>query len=286
MFERRDLPAALEAVRASHAPGALVLDVAGDFEVLPPELAENLGPMVDRFDPLTYPAEWVPPDAPEQLHRLAGGEFTIGMPGDGGVAWTRQTEPPTVFVKPRLEGSPEAFVSFLIAEAFVEAGTGLPEHFLGFFEERYADLAAAVRLSPADTYQLANAVYDAYVGLHTRETFEGWGPAASRDRAGSADPTAPADPTGSTNSADLTPLYDAWVDAGERLEPRLSGLAREVATGETSFAAAAELACSAVKHGVDPPTPFGALDTAAYRHHGAEYAVEWIERTLAELEED
>jgi hypothetical protein len=59
-----------------------------------------------------------------------------------------------------------------------------------------------------------------------------------------------------------------------------------VATGETSFAAAAELACSAVKHAVDPPTPFGALDTAAYRHHGAEYAVEWIERTLTELEED
>jgi hypothetical protein len=59
-----------------------------------------------------------------------------------------------------------------------------------------------------------------------------------------------------------------------------------VATGETSFAAAAELACSAVKHGIDLPTPFGALDTAAYRHHGADYAVEWIERTLAELEGD
>ena len=286
MFERRDLSAALEAVRASHAPGALVLDVAGDFEVLPPELAENLGPMVDRFDPLTYPAEWVPPDAPEQLGRLAGGEFTIGMPGDGGVAWTRQTEPPTVFVKPRLEGSPEPFVSFLVAEALVEAGTGLPEHFLGFFEDRYAELAASVRLSPADTYQLANAVYDAYVGLHTRETFEGWGSASSADRAGSPDRTDSADPAVSTAPTDLTPLYDAWVDAGERLEPRLSGLSREVATGETSFAAAAELACSAVKHAVDPPTPFGALDTAAYRHHGAEYAVEWIERTLAELEED
>jgi hypothetical protein len=270
MFERRDLPAALESVRATHAPGALVLDVAGDFEILPPELAENLGPMVDRFDPLTYPAEWVPADAPEQLHRLAGGEFTLGMPGDGGVAWTRQTEPPTVFVKPRLEGSPDAFVSFLLAEALVEAGTGLPEHFLGFFEERYARLAASTPLSPADTYQLANAVYDAHVGLHTRETFAGWGEGR----------------TDSAASTDLTPLHDAWIDAGERLEPRLSGLAREVATGETSFAAAAELACSAVKHGVEPPTPFGALDTAAHRHHGADYAVEWIERTLAELETD
>jgi len=273
MFERRGLSPSLEAVRGTHAPGALVLDVAGDFEILPPEIAENLGPMVDRFDPLSYPGEWVPADAPEQLHRLAGGEFTLGMPGDGGVAWTRQTDPPTVFVKPRLEGSPDAFVDFLIAEALVEAGTGLPEHFVGFFEERYAELAASVRLSPADIYQLANAVYDAYVGLHTRERFEGWGEAGSAT-----------DSTDATASGDPTPLYDAWVDAGERLEPRLSGLAREVATGETSFAAAAELACSAVKHGIDPPTPFGALDTAAYRHHGADYAVEWVERTLAELE--
>jgi len=267
MFDRRELSPALSAVRATHAPGALVLDVAGDFEVLPPEIAENLGPMVDRFDPLSYPAEWVPADAPEQLHRLEGGEFTIGMPGDGGVAWTRQTEPPTVLVKPRLEGSPEAFVAFLVAEALVEAGTGLPEHFLGFFEDRYAGLAASTALPPADRYQLANAVYDAYVGLHTRETFEDW------------------DATTAEGGTDLTPLYDAWVDAGERLEPRLSGLAREVATGETSFPAAAELACSAVKHGIDPPTPFGALDTAAYRHHGADYAVEWIERTLAELDD-
>jgi hypothetical protein len=268
MFERRTLSSELVAVRETHAPGALVLDVAGEFEILPPELAENLGPMVDRFDPLTYPGEWVPADAPEELHRLAGGEFTIGMPGDGGVAWTRQTDPPTVLVKPRLEGSPEAFVSFLVAEALVEAGTGLSEHFLGFFEDRYAGLAAATPLSPSDTYQLANAVYDAYVGLHTRQTFQSW--------AQDGEPAA-------ANDASRTSLHDAGVDAGERLEPRLSGLAREVATGETSFAAAAELACSAVKHGIDPPTPFGALDTAAYRHHGPDYAVEWVERTLAEL---
>jgi hypothetical protein len=274
MFDRRELSGPVATVRDRHAPAALVLDVAGEFEILPPELAENLGPMVDRFDPLSYPEEWVPTDAPEQLHRLAGGEFTIGMPGDGGVAWTRQTDPPTVFVKPRLEGSPDAFVSFLVAEALVEDGTDLPEHFLGFFESRYTDLAASVSLSPADTYQLANAVYDAYVGLHTREVFGAWEPVE--------------DDGGSTNlddSADLTPLHEAWIDAGERLEPRLSGLAEEVATGETSFAAAAELACSAVKHGIDPPTPFGALDTAAYRHHGADYAVEWVERTLAELED-
>lgn len=271
MFERRELSDPLAAVRGTHVPDAIVLDAARDFETLPPEIAENLGPMVDRFDPLTYPAEWVPSDAPEQLHRLAGGEFTIGMPGDGGVTWTRQTEPPTVFVKPRLEGSPEAFVSFLIAEALVEAGTGLPEHFLGFFEERYAGLATSVRLSPVDTYQLTNAVYDAYVGLHTRETFEGWGSEDATDASG---------------STDLTPLYDAWADAGVRLEPRLSGLVAEVATGETSFAAAAELACSAVKHGVDPPTPFGALDTAAYRHHGVSYAVQWAETTFEKLDDD
>mgnify|MGYP007131734968 CR=1 FL=1 len=122
-------------------------------------------------------------------------------------------------------------------------------------------------ITPADRYQLANAVYDAYVGLHTRETFEDW------------------DATTAEGGTDLTPLYDAWVDAGERLEPRLSGLAREVATGETSFPAAAGLACSAVKHGIDPPTPFGALDTDAFREYGADYAIKWADKTMSTLAE-
>lgn len=261
MFTERDLAPELAAVRAAHAPGALVLDAEGDFETLPPERAENLGPLVESFAPLTYPAEWVPADAPEALHRVAGDEFTVGAPGDGGVAWTRQTVPPTVFVKPRLRGSPEAFVDFLVAAALVEAGTDLPEHFLGFFRERYPELSGATPLSPADTYQLAAALFAAYAGLHTREVFSGW-------------------------ADDHPALHDAWRDAGERLEPRLSGLSREVATGSTGFAEAAELACGAVRHGVDVPVPFGALDAAAYREHGAEYAVRWAERTFEELAGD
>ena len=260
MFEQRDLSPALEAVRERHAPGALVLDTKGDFETLPPAVAENLAPIVEAFDPYDYDPAWVPDSAPEQLHRLAGGEFTVGAPGDGGVAWTRQTRPPTVFVKPRLEGSPDSFVEFLVAEALVEAGTDLPEGFLGFFGERYPPLAET-GLSPADTYQLANALYDAYVGLHTEPVFRAWG---------SEDP-------------ELAGLHDAWLDAGTRLEPRLEGLAGEVARGETSFAEAAELACSAVKHGIEPPTPFGALATETYREHGAAFALRWAEKTLDAL---
>ncbi|MFC7156086.1 hypothetical protein ACFQPA_11570 [Halomarina halobia] len=260
MFSQRDLPDDLAAVRETHAPGALVLDCEGDFETLPPARAEDLGLLVDSLDPVSYPGEWLPPDAPAQLRAYAGRDFTVGMPGDGGVTWTRQTVPPIVLVKARTEGSPEDFVAFLIAEALVQAGLGLPEHFLGFFEGRYRDLAAAARLPPVDTYQLAAALYDAYLGLHTRETFRGW-------------------------ESDRPRLHAAWADAGERLQPRLSGLSREVAIGRTDFAAAAELACSGVKHDLDLPTPFGALDTSAYRERGADYAVAWARKTFERLRE-
>ena len=273
MFERRALSDDLAAVRDEHAPSALVLDSEGDFETLPPSVAENLLPVVDGVDPATYDPSWVPADAPETLHRIAGGEFTVGAPGDGGVAWTRQTDPPTVFVKPRLEGSPGGFVDFLVAEALVEVGLGLPEQFLGFFEERYRALGEAVPLSPAGTYQLAAALFDAYVGLHSREVFASWGE-------GHPD------------------LHGEWVDAGERLEPRLSDLTADVARGRTDFADAAELACSAVKHrrpnargddggppGPKLPSPFDALDAAVYREHGAAYAVRWAEKTFEALAE-
>jgi hypothetical protein len=203
----------------------------------------------------------VPADAPEALAGVAGGEFTLGAPGDGGVTWTRQTDPPTVFVKPRLEGSPEAFVDFLLAEAFVEIGLGLPEHFLGFFEAQYRALDDAVPLSPADTYQLAVALFDAYVGLHSRDVFESW-------------------------AGEYPRLYAQWIDAGERLEPRLSGLSEDIAMGRTDFADAAEFACSAVKHTLDIPTPFSALDTTAYREHGSAFAVRWAEKTFAALEDE
>jgi hypothetical protein len=265
MFERRGLSGELAAVRDAHTPSALVLDSERDFETLPPSVAENLLAVVDGIEPATYDESWVPEEAPAVLHRLAGDEFTVGSHGDGGVAWTRQTDPPTVFVKPRLEGSPEGFVDFLVAEALVEAGLGLPEHFLGFFEADYPRLAAAVSLSPADTYQLAAALFDAYVGLRTRDAFASW-------------------------DDDLSGLYDEWVDAGERLEPRLSTLSGDVASERTGFADAAELACNAVKHGgpgdggdasdLELPSPFDALDAAVYREHGSPYAVRWAERTF------
>jgi hypothetical protein len=261
MFTDRELTAEVAAVRDAHAPDALVLDCARDFETLPPAQAEELGLVTESLEPASYPAEWLPDDAPDLLRQYASDEFTVGAPGDGGVAWTHQTTPPVVLVKPRLAGSPDAFVDFLLAEALVEVGLELPEHFLGFFGERYRDLAVAAegRLDPTGTYQLAAALYDAYLGLHTREAFADW--------------------------TDGHPdLFDAWVDAGERLEPRLADLSTELARGETGFGDAAELACAAIKHGQAPPTPFGALATDAYREYGADYAVRWAEKTFDRLD--
>ncbi|MEF8851282.1 MAG: hypothetical protein V5A44_02005 [Haloarculaceae archaeon] len=260
-FTDRDLSPPLATVRDDHAPGALVLDSDRDFETLPGARAEDLGLLVDALDPVSYPASWLPPDAPELLVRYASEEFTVGAPGDGGVAWTRQTDPPVVLVKPRLAGSPDPFVDFLVAEALVQVGLDLPEQFLGFFEAGYRDLAATVadRLDPVETYQLAAALYDAYLGLHTRETFAAW-------------------------EDDHPALFDAWVDAGDRLEPRLSALPSDLATGDTAFGDAAELACAAVKHGTEPPTPFGALDSPAYREYGADYALQWAEKTFEKLD--
>ena len=255
MFEERSLPEDVAAVRERHAPDALVLDCASDFETLPPAQAEDLGLLVESLDPLSYPAEWLPDDAPELLRRFASTDFTIGMPGDGSVAWTHQTVPPTVFVKARVQGSPEEFVDFLVAEALAEVGTGEPEHFLGFFGERYLELDAALPFDSGSVYQIAAALYDAYLGLHIRETFESW-------------------------ADDHPRLFAAWEDAGEQIEPRLEGLPGAMAREETDFADAAEFACSAVKHSLDLPAPFAALDTSAYRDHGAAYAVKWAEKTF------
>ena len=261
MFTERELSAELAAVRDEQAPDALVLDCARDFETVPPAQAEDLALVTDRLTPRSYPTEWLPADAPEILRNYASDELTVGAPGDGGVAWTRQTDPPVVLVKPRLAGSPDAFVDFLVAEALVQVGLDVPEQFIGFFEERYLDLAAAAesRLDATGTYQLAAALYDASLGLHTREVFAEW-------------------------RNDHPDLFDAWVDAGERLEPRLADLSSGIATGDTGFGDAAELACAAIKHGTEPPTPFGALDTDAYREYGPDYAVEWAEKTLDRLD--
>lgn len=276
-FELHDLCDDVDAVRAAYAPGAVVLD-APEFETLPPERAEELGLLVDRLSPASYPAGWLPEDAPEALVRYAGEEFTVGMPGDGGVAWTRQTEPPTVFVKERLTNVPAEFRAFLVAEALVQAGLELPEQFLPFFDGVYRDLAAAVPLGPNGTYQLATACHEAYLGLHTRPVFESWGGEESGDEDENGD--------GDGDENRFPRLHGAWRDAGERLRPRLAGLPEEVATGRTGFPAAAELACGAVRHGLDLPAPFGALDTAAYREYGAEYAVQWAETTFEALDAD
>jgi hypothetical protein len=259
MFSRRTLPDDVADVRATHAPDCLVLDVDADFETLPPAAAEDLGLLVESLDLATYPSEWVPEDAPRLLHRYAGSDFTIGLPGDGTVAWTRQTDPPVVLVKARASGTPEDFRDFLLAEAFVQLGQDVPESFLPFFDGQYPALDERVPLGPAGVFQIAAALYEGWVGLGTRPVFADW-------------------------EADRPRLYDAWVDAGDRLTDRVEGLPRAVARGETSFADATELACSAIKHGLDLPAPFAALDTSAYREHGAPYAVRWAAKTFEQLQ--
>jgi hypothetical protein len=259
MFAERDLSGEVLEVRGEHAPETIVLDTERDFETLPPAVAESLGLYAETLSPASYPSEWLPDSAPDQLFAYASDDFTVGMAGDGGVAWTTQTDPPIVLVKARLEGSPDAFVSFLVAEALVQIGLALPEQFLPFFGASYAELDAVTPLSPADTYQLAAALYEAHLGLHTREVFRAW--------------------------EDSVPgLHSAWRDAGERIAPRVSELPETVALGQTDFSDAAELACSAIKHDLEIPTPFGALDTEAYREFGPGYALRWAEKTFEQLE--
>ena len=258
MFAERTLSPAVERLHSEITPEVLVLDTEQDFETLPPAVAEELGLLVESLDPVSYPEPWLPENTPAQLEAYASGQFTIGLPGDGTVVRTRQTEPPTVLVKARAEGTPESFRSFLLAEALVEIDEGVPESFLPFFGERYADLDDALGLGGAATYQIAAALFDAWVGLHTRERFHAW-------------------------EGEHDDLHAAWADAGDRLVERINGLPGEVARGETEFAAATELACSAIKHDLDLPAPFAALDTLAYRDHGAEYAVRWAEKTIDAL---
>jgi hypothetical protein len=264
VFARRSLPEDLAALRAATVPDAVVLNAETDFGTLPPAVAEELGLPVDALDPVSYPEAWLPADAPEPLRRYAGPEFTVGLPGDGTVVWTRRTDPPAVILERRAETTPDEFLDFLIAEAFVALSVAGPSgpvapDLLAFLGGRYPDLDRAVPLGPAAVYQIARALYDARLGLETRDAFAGW--AGERDR-----------------------LFAAWQDAGERIEGRLPGLPREVARGETEFAAATEYACAAIKHGLDLPAPFAALNTAAYREYGADYAVEWAATTFERLE--
>ena len=295
-FERRTLPPAVEAVREAYAPDCLVLDAPGDFETVPPEAAEELGLLVDALDPAAHPTDWLPEDAPSRLRRFAGTDFTIGMPGDGTVVWTRQTTPPTVLAKRRAEGTPEGFLGFLFAEAFVEISLDVPEHFLPFFGERYRDLDAATPLGPGETYQLAAALFDAWVGVRTREEFVGWGEGSGTgdgaraggddaDGNGTDEADAGGDGEADSHAGSHPEIHAAWADAGDRLVDRLDDLSGEVARGELSFTAATEYACAAIKHDLDVPAPFAALDTAAYREHGPEFAVRWAEKTFETLDE-
>jgi hypothetical protein len=171
MFDHRELSSPVAAIKDAYAPNAIILDVESDFETIPPAIAEGLGIFVESVTPSSYPTDWLPSDAPSPLIQYAGSEFTIGMPGDGTVTWTRQTTPPTILIKQRAAGTPTQFLEFLIAEAIVQIDTGVPEHFLPFFESAYTELDSAVPLGPAEVYQLAVALYDAWVGLQTRPTF-------------------------------------------------------------------------------------------------------------------
>ncbi|MFO8114085.1 MAG: hypothetical protein R6U01_01785 [Halorubrum sp.] len=287
MFSTRPLDEDLEAVREEHAPGSPVLDVDADFETLPPAAAEDLGLFVDALSPASFPAEWLPDQTPDLLRTYVGPAFTVGLPGDGTVARTTQTDPQTILVKKRAAGTPDDFLAFLIADRLVQVGVSpspgtlpddappdrLPETFLPFFGERYRDLDAAIRRPDPDTgasttgygsndvFQVGAALFDAWVGVYTRDVFASWEGRHPR-------------------------LFDAWTDAGSRLEGRLGDLAGEVVRGETDFASATEYACSAVRHGLDLPAPFAALDTAAYRDRGAPYAVKWAEKTFESMVTD
>lgn len=252
-LSERPLSGAVRTVRERHAPDALVLDAASPFETLSEAALDELATLADGYSPHEYDPDWLPADAPALLHRVASGEAPVGAPGDGAVAWTTTTTPPAVIVKPRVEGSPEAFVDLLVAEALVAAGAELPEHFLGLFGDRYADLATAMDTDPATTYQVAAACTTAYRGLHVRPVLADW-------------------------ADDLEHLHEAYVEAGEGIRPRVQGLTEAVASGETGLGDAAELACAAVRHGITPPAPFAALADERYREHGAEYAVAWAER--------
>lgn len=258
MFSERSVSAPVDRVRERQVPDALVLDWDHNFDVLPVAEAEELGLVVDTLDPLSHSPSWLPSDAPSVLQNAVSQELAIGMPGDGSVTWTRQTDPPVVLCKPRLDQSPQAFADFLVADALVQIGLEEAEDTLAFFGDEYPafDRAAESFLDGVETYQVARACYEGYLGLQTRETFASWDGA----------------------------LFEAWLDAGDQLEDRLSDLSAELASGRTSFGDAAELACSAIKHAGDIPPPFTALDAEVYVDHGPDYAVEWLDRTVSALD--
>lgn len=259
MFAEHDLADDVTELRDELVPDGLVLDVDREFETMDPEWGYELALITDSMDPVTYPEEWVPTSAPRALRRLTDGDLTIGQPGDGGVAWTTQTTPPLVFVKPRLEKVPTGFRDFLIAEALLQVALGVPEEPLAFFGEEYRSLQDAAGGEPKLAYGLAVALTEGWRGLVTRERFRAW-------------------------ETDYPRLHEHWADAGERLADRVADLPRLTANGRLGIADATELACSAIKHGLDLPKPYAALDVEAFREQRAAFAIQWVAQTIASAE--
>lgn len=257
MFTAHHLTPELEELRDELLPSALVLECEQEFEAMPEDWVYELALITESFDPLSHPEEWIPTDAPPSVGRLADGEPSIGMPGDGGISWTAQTEPPLVFLKPRLQGVPEGFRDFLIAEALLQCSLGLPEEPVGWLGEEYPAFQEAAGGAPDAAYRLAAALMEGWNGLETRDHFATW-------------------------ESGYPGLHHAWVDAGDRLVERIDSLPRLVANGTLSFVDATELACSAIKHELALPSPYDALDEDAFREHGPAFAIRWTAETVGE----
>ena len=259
MFHPYGLREDLDDLRNELAPSTQILECDREFESMPEDWIYELAFVTDSIAPVTYPADWIPENAPSALDRYADTEPAIGLPGDGGVTWTANTDPSLVIVKPRLTGAPEDFRDFLVAEAILQLSLDHPETAIEFFGESYPALQTATNDNVDLTFRLAVSLFDGWQGLETREQFRKW--------------------------ADRYPrLHDAWADAGEQLQPRIDSLPMLLSNRSLRFGEATELACSAIKHDLDLPSPFAALDVAAYRERGSEFAVRWTERTLEQLD--
>lgn len=259
MFSDFALAGDLASYRDDRAPSVRVLETDQEFETMPTDWLYELALITEDIAGTDVEESWIPADAPNALTQLTGTDPVIGAPGDGGVTWTRQTTPPLVFLKPRSAGIPESFRAYLIAEAITDIHLEHPEHPLAFFAGTYPELQEALGGDPGLTYRLGAALTEAWCGLGRRSEIATW---------------AGVYPT----------LYAAWGDAGDRLTGRIESLPSELANGSIGFAAATELACSAIKHDIDLPHPFDALDVAAFREHGPSFALRWTERTVEQLD--
>lgn len=254
MFTERTLSSDLADLLEDVSPQTQVLDCEQEFETMPADWVYELALITDDIHSLGYPDSWVPDDAPNAAQRTTGANPVIGMPDDGSVAWTRQTDPPFVFVKPRASGLPDEFRDFLIAEAIVEVSRDIPETPVGYFAETYRTVHETVE-SPMVAFQLAAALRRGWIGLHTRETFAEWDEPKPR-------------------------LHAAWADAGDRLVDRVEEIPTLMAEGQLGFADGTELACNAIKHDISLPSPWAAVDVDTFAEHGAPFAVRWIEESI------